>query len=147
MNKELLKQYPFHIGVCGVIISEEKILLLKRSLSIFGGGFWCLPAGHVERGESAQAALIRELNEELGIECFLENLDFMHVAHVRSHEREYVTFYFRVNAWQGEIYNSEPDKHDELLWCDWNNLPDNLLNKELINTLKSSPIKYSQSGW
>ena len=56
-----------HVAV-GVILNESgDVLVSKRSKKSHMGGFWEFPGGKVEPGESVSDALIRELNEELGI--------------------------------------------------------------------------------
>jgi 8-oxo-dGTP diphosphatase len=55
--------------VCGVIRNESGCFLAcLRPQGKHLGGQWEFPGGKVEAGESHQAALIRELREELGVE-------------------------------------------------------------------------------
>lgn len=53
----------FEIIVRGLIINRGRILVCKTE----GRDYFFLPGGHVEFGENMRKALIRELNEELGI--------------------------------------------------------------------------------
>lgn len=46
---------------------EDKILLIKRSTIVFKG-FWALPGGRVNSGETVEQALIREVKEETGLD-------------------------------------------------------------------------------
>jgi mutator protein MutT len=56
-------------GVLGIIRCETKhLLMIRRAQHLRIGGVWCFPGGHIESGESDQAALIREMREELGID-------------------------------------------------------------------------------
>lgn len=55
------------ITVAAVIVKNNKILLEKRAIEPFKG-YWCLPGGHVEHGETAQQAVKREVKEETGLE-------------------------------------------------------------------------------
>jgi len=49
----------------GVIFDDRgQVLLLRR----VGEGTWCFPKGHIESGESPQAAAAREIREECGLE-------------------------------------------------------------------------------
>jgi 8-oxo-dGTP diphosphatase len=50
-----------------VIRREGKILIAQRPLDKHQGGLWEFPGGKVEEGEPVQQALVRELEEELGI--------------------------------------------------------------------------------
>ena len=52
--------------VCAIIMRDERIMLAQRPLDKKLGGLWEFPGGKVEPGESAEAALHRELQEELG---------------------------------------------------------------------------------
>jgi (d)CTP diphosphatase len=55
-------------GVVGVILRNERLLIIRRSLNVAAPGKLCLPGGGIERGESESAALVREMREELAID-------------------------------------------------------------------------------
>lgn len=54
--------------VCAVIVRDGLVMLARRPPGRKLGGLWEFPGGKVEHGESAEAALHRELREELGCE-------------------------------------------------------------------------------
>ena len=63
----------FVIGVSGIIFNEGKqVLLLKHRY--WAGEAWGLPSGHIEHGESLEAALIREIREETGYEVEIDQI-------------------------------------------------------------------------
>lgn len=51
-----------------LIDGEGRVLVQQRPAGKSLAGMWEFPGGKVEAGETAEAALIRELGEELGIE-------------------------------------------------------------------------------
>ena len=58
-------------GVINLIIKkDDKVLLFFRNDGFFNydGGWWVLPAGHIEQHETAQDAAVREVKEELDID-------------------------------------------------------------------------------
>lgn len=55
-----------HLGVYGVLVQQEKILLIKKARGPHTGK-WDLPGGTIEFGEEPYAALKREFDEETGL--------------------------------------------------------------------------------
>lgn len=56
---------PRH-GAIGVVYENEKFLVVERSQHVRAPGMLCFPGGGIEPGESEEAAVIRELREEIG---------------------------------------------------------------------------------
>lgn len=50
-----------------IVMDGNKILIVKRADDDFMGGLFELPGGGVDEGEALDAALIREVREELGL--------------------------------------------------------------------------------
>lgn len=57
----------------GIILIRGKILLVRRNIRPFFG-FWVIPGGHVDYGETVEKALKREMKEELGVSVRIKKL-------------------------------------------------------------------------
>lgn len=126
---------------------DDTILLLKRGNVSFGKGLYCLPGGHIDGGETARQAAIREAQEEVGVTITEDQLEFVHLFHRKGKTEEIFAIVFLVKEWQGECVNKEPEKHDELRWCSLDALPDILpAHKQAIELVQKN-IKYSEHGW
>lgn len=90
----------------GVLIQPDgRFLLAQRPAGKPYEGYWEFPGGKLEPGESVEAALARELHEELG-------LDVTHAErwHVLEHDypHAYVRLHFcKVTAWRGDPVSRE----------------------------------------
>lgn len=69
--KSLLK--VIKVTVDGVILREKEVLLIKRGKEPFKG-YWALPGGSVEYGETTERAVVREVKEETGLNCDIVRL-------------------------------------------------------------------------
>lgn len=67
ISYELGDKY-FNYRTCGIAIHDGRVLAVKISPY----DFWLFPGGRVEFMESSQAALEREIKEELGVPCRVE---------------------------------------------------------------------------
>ena len=62
------------IEVTAAIIEEgDKFLIARRAKGKHLSGFWEFPGGKIEEGETAEACLLRELNEEFQINVFIDS--------------------------------------------------------------------------
>jgi 8-oxo-dGTP diphosphatase len=99
--------------VCGLLIRDGQALLVHRTpdRAVFPG-VWDFPGGHVEPGESAPEALVRELAEELDVVIAAPAGDGDLVL---EDEGWHLTVWV-VTAWNGVPRNMQPDEHDDLAW-------------------------------
>lgn len=56
------------VVACALVDVDQRVLLAQRPAGKHMAGTWEFPGGKVEPGETPEAALIRELAEELGVE-------------------------------------------------------------------------------
>ncbi|QDV63905.1 NUDIX hydrolase [Crateriforma conspicua] len=61
-------------GVVGVIFREDRLLIIRRALTVTAPGKLCLPGGGIEEGETESQALVREMQEELAIDVIPQGL-------------------------------------------------------------------------
>jgi 8-oxo-dGTP diphosphatase len=62
-----------HVCVGAVAVDAEQLLLIRRATDP-GAGAWSLPGGRVEMGETLAEAVVRELQEETGLEAMCDQL-------------------------------------------------------------------------
>jgi len=58
---------PTREAVVAVIIRGRDVLLIRRGAGVPDPGYWAPPSGTIEPGESQEAAVIREVREEVGL--------------------------------------------------------------------------------
>ena len=58
---------PIREGVVAVVPDGARLLVIRRSKHVIAPGAICFPGGGIEPGETEPEALIREMQEELGV--------------------------------------------------------------------------------
>ena len=128
-----MEKEKFLAAVYMIIKNEEgKILLQRRQGTKLWPGFLALPAGHIDEGENAIDAVIREAREELNIEISEYDIVDSFVVNRRNKSlKPYFDIYFEIDSYNGEITINEPEKCSELKWVDINNLPYDMIDFEV----------------
>jgi 8-oxo-dGTP diphosphatase len=113
-------QVPVTVVVAAVIERDGRVLIGQRKAGKWHALKWEFPGGKVEPGEAPAAALMRELEEELGIraEVGAQAADYQYTYPGRPPIR---LIFFRVTNFTGEIENR--DFHD-LRWETRERLPE-----------------------
>lgn len=101
------------VAAVALIDRDARVLLARRPEGREMAGLWEFPGGKLEAGETPEAALIRELREELGVDTWHSCLAPLSFA---SHS--YETFHllmplFACRKWQG---NPVPQEGQLLKW-------------------------------
>jgi 8-oxo-dGTP diphosphatase len=92
---------------------DGRVLLAERKVGTDAAGFWELPGGQVDPGESAAQAAARELLEEVGVHA-------LEVAPWRVYEHDFPAkrvrlHWFHVRQWSGEPHGKEGQR---VAWVD-----------------------------
>lgn len=106
---------PVEVAVGVLVRPDGRFLLTSRPAGKVYAGYWEFPGGKVEPGETIEAALRRELVEEIGVVIGavhpwrVELVDYPH-ALVRLN-------FCKVHEWTGELHMHEGQS------CAWEDLP------------------------
>ena len=78
--------------VCGIIWKEGKVFITKRKPEKSLGGFWEFPGGKLETDENPESALIRELEEEIGMQVKILNFFSSKIHHYETFSIELIAY-------------------------------------------------------
>lgn len=101
------------VAACALIDADGRVLLAKRPPGRPLAGLWEFPGGKVEKGETPEAAVIRELEEELAIKVPIKCLaPFTFASH--SYEAFHLLMPLYVcRKWEGEVVAQQGQ---EIVW-------------------------------
>jgi len=101
----MLKNKIIEVSAGGLQRPDGSFLLAQRPPDKIWAGYWEFPGGKIEPGETARAALVRELREELGIGV---ETAYPWLTRVFTYPHATVRLnFFRVTAWTGELHPHE----------------------------------------
>lgn len=101
------------VSAVALIDPDGRILLAQRPEHKSMGGLWEFPGGKVEPGETPEEALIRELQEELGINTWESCLAPLTFASHSYEEFHLLMPVFACRKWEG---NPTPQEGQNLAW-------------------------------
>jgi 8-oxo-dGTP diphosphatase len=137
----------FPVTVHLFLFRGDQILLLRRYQTGYMDGYYSVPAGHLDGEETVRMAGVREAREEIGVEIDSRDMVFAGVFH-RHEGDERVDFFMRVCKWNGDPFNAEPEKCDELRWVNLSALPENTIPyiRQAIENFQAE-IPFEEFGW
>ena len=103
--------------VNGLLVQNGSVLLARRAPHRKSyPDLWSFPGGHVERNETLDAALVRELREEIGVApTRFTSIGLIQDPNTAANDR--VTYHMHaVTAWDGGTPRLVGDEHTELRW-------------------------------
>ena len=134
---------------CWIFNGKGQILLQKRAMTKkIKPGYWDISCGgHVLYGETCEYALLRELEEEIGVQkanplLFKTELQFF------SQQTEFVSIYYAIIDQPLHYFTMQIDEVDDLQWIDREIIETESGNNDLLITqsIRSEVIEIFKSG-
>lgn len=102
------------VAVKGVILHKGKVLIVKRALDDYRGGTWECPGGKIDFGEDLEVALIREIEEEVGLTVTVDKILFATTFNTEPTRQVVILTYLCKSESQNIVLSVE---HSEYLWA------------------------------
>ena len=111
-----MTKVPAHRVVAAILRRGDQVLLCHRHPDReWYPNVWDVPGGHVEPDETLEAALQRELREELGVELRLPTEAAFEYLSDRAVGVEMTLWLI---DYDGAVTNESPAEHDQIRWVD-----------------------------
>lgn len=123
------QRFKLRAAVYLLLRHEGQVLLALRQNTGFGDGQYGVVGGHLDGGENARLALVREAYEEAGIRIDPADLIprlVMHRAPSGPYD-EAIDFFFDLYTWKGDVTNAEPTKCAGFQFFAPSDLPENTI--------------------
>ena len=101
------------VSAVALVDAEGRVLLARRPEGKSMAGLWEFPGGKIEDGETPEAALIRELHEELGIDTWESCLAPLTFASHSYDDFHLLMPVFVCRKWKGIV---QPREGQQLKW-------------------------------
>lgn len=126
---------PTHVAVAVIINTDKEVLLALRHAHQHQGDLWEFPGGKVEADESVYDALVREIEEEIGV-TITSARELVKISHNYSDKT------VLLDAWIIDTFIGKPTGREgqPLRWCAIINLREDdfpAANVAIIDAIKS----------
>jgi 8-oxo-dGTP diphosphatase len=138
------------VGVGAVIVHEGRVLLVQRGREPLKG-HWSLPGGMVELGESLQAGVIREVEEETGL--LVEPVELIELLDRIHREGERIRYHYVIADYLCRVTGGElkaASDADAVRWVErkeWNKPDLGDLSVEGALVLDPVTVRVIENGW
>jgi molecular chaperone GrpE len=145
------------ITIKAVVLNEKgEVLLIKRGLEELNGGKYDLPGGHIEKNETIEEALIREIKEETGLDAkkgeIIDAVEFSKDHKLFKEEKRGLRYIYYTESEEIQL----SDEHYSADWFSLDDAIENLNEKDGFENEKRETIlkakellerKSSMDGW
>ena len=97
--------------VAGIIYKDDKFLIAQRNLKKSQGGLWEFPGGKIEKNETGEEALIREIKEEFNADIKVDSYVGENVHHYP--EKDIKLLFYKARLISDKI---ELLEHEDYKW-------------------------------
>ncbi len=127
---------PTHVAVAVIVNTEQEVLLALRQPHQHQGDLWEFPGGKVERNEAVYDALLREIEEEVGL-TIASASELVKISH------DYGDKTVLLDVWLVDAFIGKPTGREgqQLRWCAVTDLKEDdfpAANVAIIDAIKVS---------
>ena len=132
-----------HLSSGVAVVCDGKILVVRRSMDDFLGGYFELPGGGVDEGETISDAAIREVKEETGLVVTRVISIFDGFDYTTDKKPKVRQINFLVAIEKGEVLLS--DEHDSYLWIGRNDITSLKATDSMKECIKKAFMRLDES--
>ena len=138
-----MKNNKWQVCICGAIKCDNEYLLIKRSLNDEDcAGFWEMPSGKLDSGETVEQGLRREVFEEVGIDIATFEKKIIGISQYSSEKPEGTKYSVQLN-YVIEISTKElpiklSNEHTDFIWTTRNSEYVDEFIAEIIDAIDSN---------